>query len=415
YKRLLPCPSTQLGPRIEHLLVKKKGTVLSIVSEVLKLPSEYVADLMSFGAVHHALRCPKPPLNLTPQQVQLFKKASPKKWPVLDRVSLVEARKPERVTDPNHYAEPGSYIRVHVHPKRFPRCYEVDWRSRIIANEESFVVLNKPAGVSVGGSVDNVEEICSTFATRALNLEQPLVTTHQLDNCTEGCLLLAKNNEFASRFHRFLKENKVEKFYLALAAAPVPLGKTAHYMRSDKYPPRIMSNNERLGWQLCVMHVLECKQVPWPSEAALSEYQVQPCGWTKSKFAYECRVKLLTGLTHQLRAQFSALGSPLIGDSLYMPAAAARLENPELDPFLDTRKKEIADEEAGIEKSPAESKQLEKKWISLHGSEPLLGIGLQSCEIGWKDEGEVLRFRAGKPWWRTEEHQEEAATVPCES
>jgi 23S rRNA-/tRNA-specific pseudouridylate synthase len=29
------------------------------------------------------------------------------------------------------------------------RCYEIDWRSRIIYVEESYVVLDKPAGTSV--------------------------------------------------------------------------------------------------------------------------------------------------------------------------------------------------------------------------------------------------------------------------
>lgn len=31
----------------------------------------------------------------------------------------------------------------------FPRCYEIDWRSRIISVTESYVVLDKPAGTSV--------------------------------------------------------------------------------------------------------------------------------------------------------------------------------------------------------------------------------------------------------------------------
>ena len=38
----------------------------------------------------------------------------------------------------------------------------------------------------VGGTTDNIEETCATFATRALELTTPLKTTHQIDNCTEG-------------------------------------------------------------------------------------------------------------------------------------------------------------------------------------------------------------------------------------
>lgn len=43
----------------------------------------------------------------------------------------------------------GGYFRVHVHPKRFPAAYGVDWRSRIVHDCADYVVVNKPAGVQV--------------------------------------------------------------------------------------------------------------------------------------------------------------------------------------------------------------------------------------------------------------------------
>ncbi|KAD6453151.1 hypothetical protein E3N88_07856 [Mikania micrantha] len=39
----------------------------------------------------------------------------------------------------------------------------------------------------VGGTTDNIEETCVNFVTRALKFTTPLMTTHQIDNCTEGC------------------------------------------------------------------------------------------------------------------------------------------------------------------------------------------------------------------------------------
>jgi hypothetical protein len=44
----------------------------------------------------------------------------------------------------------GGYLRVHVHPKRFPAAYQVDWGSRVVAVAPEFVVVNKPPGVQVG-------------------------------------------------------------------------------------------------------------------------------------------------------------------------------------------------------------------------------------------------------------------------
>lgn len=69
------------------------------------------------------------------------------------------------------------------------RCYEIDWKSRVLSVDELYVVLDKPAGISVGGTTDNIEESCVTFTSRALGLTVPLKTTHQIDNCTDGWYL----------------------------------------------------------------------------------------------------------------------------------------------------------------------------------------------------------------------------------
>lgn len=59
----------------------------------------------------------------------------------------------------------------------------------LYASSECVVDLNKHSTLGmlqVGGTTDNIEECCATFASRALGLETPLKTTHQIDNCTEG-------------------------------------------------------------------------------------------------------------------------------------------------------------------------------------------------------------------------------------
>ncbi|GAY34146.1 hypothetical protein CUMW_009940 [Citrus unshiu] len=154
-----------------------------------------------------------------------------------------EAQKTFRITHVDQIVEAGTYLRVHVHPKRFPRCYDIDWKSRIIAVTESHVVLDKPAGTSVGGTTDNIEESCATFASRALGLTTPLRTTHQIDNCTEGCVVLARTQEYCSIFHRKIREKKVKKLYLALTAAPLPVGIMTHYMRPINIAPRLVSED----------------------------------------------------------------------------------------------------------------------------------------------------------------------------
>lgn len=85
----------------------------------------YVADLIRFGAVHYALVCPKPPPTATPEQIKLFEEVtSPsvlKKRSSIKGKTVREAQKTFRVTHTDQYAEAGTYLRVHVHPKRSPR------------------------------------------------------------------------------------------------------------------------------------------------------------------------------------------------------------------------------------------------------------------------------------------------------
>ncbi|KAK9681585.1 hypothetical protein RND81_10G012800 [Saponaria officinalis] len=183
-------------------------TLINSASSVIR----YVADLIQFGAVYYALVCPVPPVTATDEQVQLYQQfTSPKLLKQRSSIkgkTVREAQKTFKVTFVDERFEVGTYLRVHVHPKRFPRCYEIDWKSRIVAVSESYVVLDKPSGTSVGGTSDNIKECCATFATRTLNLTSPLLTTHQIDNCTEGCVVLARTKEYCSVFHKKIRRKE---------------------------------------------------------------------------------------------------------------------------------------------------------------------------------------------------------------
>ncbi|XP_043689491.1 RNA pseudouridine synthase 6, chloroplastic [Telopea speciosissima] len=393
YNRLLPCPLQNGPPRVEHLVVSEGGPVLEYISNALDLPHLFVADLIHFGAVYYALVCPVPPPSATPEQIKLFKEVTApsvlKRRQSIKGKTVREAQKTFRIAHPNEFVEAGTYLRVHIHPKRFPRCYEIDWRSRIIAVAESYVVLDKPAGTSVGGTTDNIEESCATFASRALGLTTPLKTTHQIDNCTEGCVVFARTKEYCSVFHGKIREKKVKKLYRALAAAPVSVGIITHYMRPVNIAPRLISEDYVKGWYLCQLEVLDCKEVPWPNAIIEEKYSVDDCGWPSKDVAYECKINLLTGKTHQVRAQLAACGAPIVGDSMYMPAAIAEKANPGINPFGKC-KKEYTDENDRV-------KDVEE-WIAQHGKEPSIAIGLQACQISW-DDGEH-HYEAGSPWWR---------------
>ena len=153
YGRLLPCPSHHGPPRVEHLVVKDGGTVLEYICKVLDLPplwvflhccpiswtfflslycssqcprfKRFVADLIHFGAVYYALVCPKPPPTATPKEIELYKQytdpAVLSKRVSIKGKTVREAQKTFRITSSDEFVETGTYLRVYLHPKRFPR------------------------------------------------------------------------------------------------------------------------------------------------------------------------------------------------------------------------------------------------------------------------------------------------------
>ncbi|KAG5561372.1 hypothetical protein RHGRI_004410 [Rhododendron griersonianum] len=403
YHRLLPCPSENRPPRVEHLVVSVGGPVLEYVCKALDLPPSYVADLIHFGAVYYALVCPEPPPTATPEEIRIFKEATAPsvlmKRSSIKGKTVREAQKTFRITHVNEFVEAGTYLRVHVHPKRSPRLCVM----RLTGNQESLLKLGAswlfcsdvrydlwlPGWLYVGGTTDNLEESCATFATRALGFTEPLKTTHQIDNCTEGCLVLARTKEYCSVFHGKIRDKKVKKLYLALAAAPLPVGVITHYMRRVNMAPRLISEEFIKGWPLCQLEVLECKKVPWRNSVTEAKYCVEDCGWPSKDFAYECKINLLTGRTHQIRAQLAACGAPIVSDSMYMPAAIAELISPAVNPFGKYKR------QYPIENDEAVSIQ---ERVAYHGKEPSVAIGLQACQISW-DDGEHF-YEAGSPWWR---------------
>lgn len=66
-------------------------------------------------------------------------------------------------------------------------------------------------------------------------------------------------------------------------------------------------------------------RVPRPCRRRLSEAGAQQLGLEPGSPAHECVIELLTGRTHQIRAQLSAVGCPLLGDTIYQPLASPEL------------------------------------------------------------------------------------------
>lgn len=193
----------------------------------------------------------------------------------------------------------GDHLQIHLTPTRFP-VEEVDWKATVVAQTEDYLVVRKPSGIPVHATPDNLRDNV-LFQLRAL-LGETLLVTQRLDAPVSGLMVLAKTQDFQREFNGYLSEGKVAKTYRALTVKPVPKGRHVHFLNPDETTPRQVSAEAKPQWQRAELEILDSRSVLLPA--------------SHLPFT-DVTVRLITGRTHQIRAQLGALGAPVVGDKLY--------------------------------------------------------------------------------------------------
>lgn len=195
----------------------------------------------------------------------------------------------------NIFIEKEDYIRVHTKPRRFLPD-DGKWRSRIAFENEHFLVIKKVSGLPVHASVDNILENVQAYVEAAVG--HPVFLTSRLDVPTRGLLVYAKTEAFQTAFNKILIARECDKIYRAqVHGKNIPKGLMTHYMEPSPRAPKTVSTEAHEGWQECQLEVIG------------SRY------WEEG--ITEVRIRLITGRTHQIRAQMAASGFPIVGDVTY--------------------------------------------------------------------------------------------------
>lgn len=124
-------------------------------------------------------------------------------------------------------------------------------------------------------------------------------TVHRLDRTVSGLMVLARRSKAASELSRQIREGEFHKEYLAVI-----------HGRPEKDEGQLRDLLLRNKQERKTYVVTETgKDV----QEAILEYQLI----NHTEDLSRVRIQLITGRTHQIRAQFSGRGMPLVGDRKY--------------------------------------------------------------------------------------------------
>ncbi len=175
---------------------------------------------------------------------------------------------------------------------------------QILYEDNHLIAVYKPAGVLVQGDntgdptlMDEVKYYLKTTYHKTGNVFLGLI--HRLDRPVQGIILFAKTSKGASRLSEQFREHAVEKIYHAMVLGKPPKQRDTleHFLSKDE-----VANKTRVS----------SKQTTESQRAELSYEIVESNG--KNSIL---KVKLGTGRSHQIRAQLSAIGCPIVGDVKY--------------------------------------------------------------------------------------------------
>ncbi len=221
----------------------------------------------------------------------------------------------------SHRVAPGEYVAVEIPPPP-PAGVEAEAIPLDVLYEDADVaVINKPAGMIVhpgaGANAGTlVAALLYRFGSGGLSsIGGPLRPgiVHRLDKDTSGAIVVARTDEAHRKLVEDFQERLVQKTYVALLhgkikgeAGTVDLPVSRDLRRRSR-----MTARRREG------------------RAARTDWRVR---LRLGAFTF-IEADLRTGRTHQIRVHFSALGCPVIGDTLYGAPRHERVDSQLLAPL----------------------------------------------------------------------------------
>ncbi len=182
-------------------------------------------------------------------------------------------------------------------------------RLDIIYEDENILLVDKPSGVlchsggkqSQDSLVTNIQAHCylkGQWRPHEENSFAPALC-NRIDRNTGGIVIAAKNAEALRIINEKIKKREIDKYYLcAVVGEPrPPKGILEDYIFKDRSKNQVFIKDADF------------------SGAKLAATEYNTLVYKNGLSLVECR--LITGRTHQIRAQMANIGTPLLGDLKY--------------------------------------------------------------------------------------------------
>jgi len=164
--------------------------------------------------------------------------------------------------------------------------------ANVIYSDNHLLVVDKPAEMA---TQPDLTELAKAWVKKKYHKPGNvfLHAVHRLDKSVSGLVLFARTSKALSRLQQMMRDRKIVKIYHALVEGELPAeqGRLVHHLIHGSFRAEVSKEGKE--------SILEFRVLKREKGVTLIE------------------IDLLTGRYHQIRAQLSAIGCCVIGDTKY--------------------------------------------------------------------------------------------------